>query len=37
MAPGSNVLSLYEVESHPPLFEEPEPLPGITPLDAKRA
>ena len=34
MAPGSSAIGLFEVESHPPLFEEENP--AIAPL-AKRA
>ncbi len=37
MAPGSDTISLYEVEAHPPLFgEEEDETPAVTPL-TKRA
>ena len=36
MAPGSNVISLFEVETHQPLFPE-EPLLNVSPLTEKRA
>lgn len=36
MDPDSRAISLFEVEGHPSLFPEPEPVPGITPLE-KRA
>lgn len=35
MAPGASAISLFEVESQPPLFEE-EPEPAVLPL-AKKA
>jgi hypothetical protein len=36
MSPGSSVISLFEVESHPALFEE-EATSNVTHLPAKRA
>ncbi|WP_306600721.1 hypothetical protein [Geothrix sp. 21YS21S-2] len=35
--PASKALGLFEVESHPPLFEPDEPLPNVSELPAKRA
>ena len=37
MVPGTNEISLFEVERHPPLFEEQEPLTPIAPLAKKQA
>ena len=37
-APETKEISLFEVETHPPLFETPEPLPNVAELGAvKRA
>ena len=36
VAPGSKSISLFEVESHPPLFENEEPVAGVTPLKPAR-
>lgn len=36
MAPESKAIMLYEVETHPNLYEE-APLPNINPLSAKQA
>lgn len=37
-APETKAISLFEVETHPPLFEEPKALPNVTELPAaKRA
>jgi hypothetical protein len=35
--PETKAISLFEVETHPPLFKEQEPLPNVAPLDAKQA
>jgi hypothetical protein len=32
MAPETKAISLFEVEAHPPLFEEQPPLPELKPL-----
>lgn len=34
MVPGTNEVSLFEVERHPPLFEEPVPIPELIHKDA---
>lgn len=35
--PETNAISLFEVESHPPLFEQQPPLKPVESLGAKRA
>lgn len=34
--PESGAISLFEVESHPPLFEPQQPLPNVTTLPAAK-
>ena len=35
--PENEAISLFEVETHPPLFEPQPPLAAVPPLDTKRA
>lgn len=38
MAPETRAITLFEVEAHPSLFEDPQPLPNVTELPvAKQA